>query len=110
MKAFIAVLSIIGAVLGMDGIIEKETILVVIGCFCIIMAKLYDIERKTDKSQITYYPKEFAEWLFDNDEFEISYRDNEGILWFTPTWKLDGKKEMTLDELYQYWLTIIKNK
>ena len=50
MKVFIVVLSIVGAVLGMYGIIEKETISLIIGCYCIIMARLYIIERKIDKS------------------------------------------------------------
>ena len=50
MKAYIIILLIIGAVLGIGGIVKEEPISVIVGCYCIIMARLYIIERKIDKS------------------------------------------------------------
>ena len=49
MKTYIVILSIAGFVLGIYGIIEEETILVVVGCYAIIMARLYNIELKIDE-------------------------------------------------------------
>ena len=48
MRTYIIILLIIGAVLGIGGIVKEEPISVIVGCYCIIMARLYTIEQKID--------------------------------------------------------------
>ena len=55
--------------------------------------------------EIATHVMEFNKWIFSECPFLIGENANRGII----AWRLKTNEQLTLDQLYQYWLKEVKN-